>query len=173
MNTDSSNGQDYLIQQLTDALKAQTKALLTIGGAQPPMTRDQARVELRFRALLNALGGFERRPQLADVALMPPPTLIVASNNTFYLLVREASVPENAHSVLVTYREDKEIKEKRHPLANRSNGQFIVPNVGDVINVQIDDIDQKPLRFGIPFRKSQSVVTTEPARYESDNTPQE
>jgi hypothetical protein len=80
---DTPAGPDYadLLRQLIVAQEAHTKALRDAGQEPARMNYEQARLELRFRAVRNALGSLGRRGGPTDVALMQSPVLHVSAKS--------------------------------------------------------------------------------------------
>lgn len=146
---------DYtdLLRQLIVAQEAHTKALRDVKQEPARMTYEQAKVELRFRAVRNALGSLGRRGGPTDVALISPLLHHLGGDKAqLDLEFTVGMLPENARFLLLSYRNQADREVDLNSVKRVRNRSTIVPDVGDVTGVQVDDVAHLPLRFGIPHR---------------------
>jgi hypothetical protein len=147
--------------QQTRTLTQLTERLTTLPRTVSPppastgMDADQARVEVRFRALQTALGGGGRlRPTLSS-ALMRSPQL--DKDDCLHFI---DDLPHGAVSVVLTHRQDDGRVTEERLVAEHLGTPPVVPDAGDVIAVEIRDGADRALQFGIPVRAPEGRLST-------------
>lgn len=106
-------------------------------------TEDQLDLEIRFRALRNALGNFGRRGT-SDVALLRSPSL-----RDGQLTFATGTLPKTG-SIVVLKRDGTSDTYGMDKLTGGSPPTL--PVKADVVGVRIDDEAGNPVKFGVPHR---------------------
>jgi hypothetical protein len=115
------------------------------------MDADQSRTEVRFRALQTSLGGAARVAHPNAPALMPSPRLY-ADRLEFV-----TNLPKDAWTVvlssLVVRGKNEKLEDLEYPVSDRSPDDLVLTDlVGTVVAVEVRDVHDRTLQFGIPFR---------------------
>jgi hypothetical protein len=115
------------------------------------MDADQSRIEVRFRALQTSLGGASRVAHPSVPVLMPSPRLY--SERLEFV----TSLPKDAWTVVLStvVRRGKTLQQEdiEYSVSDSSPDDVVLTQlVGTVVAVEVRDVHDRTLQFGIPLR---------------------